>query len=107
MTFNEFFETLEESGLPVAYDHFPVQDCPDPPFVVFREIGTNNFAADDIVHKRISRIEVELITIGKDPEAEAALEKTLDFTFWNMTESYAEDEKTWSTFYDIEINGGY
>lgn len=107
MTKTELFNQLKTSGLPVAYDHFPVQECPDPPFVVFREIGTNNFAADDTVHKRISRVEIELITIGKDVDAEAALEGALDFTYWNMTESYAEDEKTWSTFYNIEINGGY
>lgn len=103
LTLQELFEELQTSGLPVAYDNFPAQDCPDPPYVVFREIGTNNFAADDTVCERISRIEIELITIGKDTEAEATLERTLDFTFWNMTESYAEDEKTWSTFYTIEI----
>lgn len=103
MTIQELFDQLKTSGLPVAYDHFPVQDCPDPPLVVFREISTNNFAADDVVRKKIKRMEIELITIGKDLNAEAALEQALSFTFWDITESYAEDEKAWSTFYTIEI----
>ena len=103
MTFSELFTELQKSGLPVAYDAFPASQCPDPPFVVFREIGTNNFGADNHVHQKIRIVEIELITIGKDLEAEEALEEALDFTFWNQTESYAEDEKTWSTFYEIEI----
>jgi len=106
MTLATLLSQLETSGLPVAYDHFPAKACPNPPFAVFRELGTNNFGADDKVHQKIRRIEVELITIGKDEASEAALEETLSFTFWNQTESYTEDEKTWSTFYEIEILGG-
>lgn len=103
MTIEELYTQLQTSKLPVAYDHFPAEDCPDPPFVVFREMGTNNFGADDKVRAKIKRMEIELVTIGKDLDAEQALEKALDFTFWDMTESYAEDEKVWSTFYTIEI----
>lgn len=103
MTIEELFTQLSTSGLPVAYDCFPDEECPDPPYVVFRELETNNFGADDKVRQKIRRMEIELITIGKDLGAEEALEGSLDFTFWNMTESYAEDEKTWSTFYTIEI----
>lgn len=103
MTIQELFTQLKTCGLPVAYDHFPAEDCPNPPFVVFREMGTNNFAADDVVRAKIIRMEIELVTIGKDQTAEEALEKALEFTFWNQTESYAEDEQIWSTFYSIEI----
>lgn len=103
MTIPELLTQLDTSGLPVAYDHFPEEICPDPPFVVFRQFATNNFGADDVVHQNVKRMEIELITIGKDLNAEAALEGALSFTFWNMTASYAEDEKTWSTFYEIEI----
>lgn len=103
MTYSELYTQLTTSGLPVAYDHFPEEECPDPPFVVYREVGTNNFGADDEVRKKISRMEIELVTIGKDTEAEEDLEEALGFTFWNMVDSYAEDEKTWSTFYEIEI----
>lgn len=103
MTIQELFTQLNTSGLPVAYDHFPAENCPNPPFVVFREMGTNNFGADDKVRAKIKRMEIELVTIGKNQEAEEALEGALDFTFWNQTESYAEDEQIWSTFYNIEI----
>lgn len=103
MTIAELYTQLNTSKLPVAYDHFPETDCPDPPFVVFRELGTNNFGADDKVCAKIKRMEIELVTIGKDENAEDALEGALGFTFWEMTESYAENEKVWSTFYAIEI----
>lgn len=103
MTISELYTQLSTSGLPVAYDHFPVDDCPDPPFVVFRETGTNNFGADNKVCQKINRMEIELVTIGKDLTAEGSLEQALDFTFWNQTESYAENEQVWSTFYTIEI----
>ena len=103
MTIEELYTQLQTSKLPVAYDHFPVEDCPDPPFVVFREMGTHNFGADDKVCAKIKRLVIELVTIGKDEDAEDALEGALGFTFWEMTESYAENEKVWSTFYTIEI----
>ena len=103
MTLDELYTELCTSDLPVAYDHFPAEACPDPPFVVFREIATNNFGADDVVRQKVNRMEIELVTIGKDKDAEEALEGALSFTFWNMTESYAENEKVWSTFYEIEI----
>ena len=104
MTIAELFTQLKTSGLEVAYDSFPADNCPDPPFIVFRELSTNNFGADDRVRQKVRRIEIELITIGKDLTAEEAVEACLDeFTYWNITESYSDNEQTWSTFYTIEI----
>lgn len=103
MTLSELYTQLKTSNIPVAYDHFPEADCPDPPFIVYRVIGTDNFGADDAVYQKVLRVEIELITIGRDAAAEEALEEALAFTFWDMTDTFSDDERVWSTYYTIEI----
>ena len=35
MTHNKLMEMLEETALPIAYDHFAEGESPDPPFICF------------------------------------------------------------------------
>ena len=46
MTHNEIVEMLEETNLPIAYDHFAEGESPDPPFICFLFPGSDNFSAD-------------------------------------------------------------
>ena len=70
MTHNEIVEMLEETNLPIAYDHFAEGESPDPPFICFLFPGSDNFSADGRVYLKIRNVNVELYTDLKDPELE-------------------------------------
>ena len=54
MTHNELMEMLEETSLPIAYDHFAEGESPDPPFICFLYPGSDNFGADGRVFYKVS-----------------------------------------------------
>ena len=75
---DELMEIMKETGLPFAYDHFAEGESPDPPFITFLLPGSNNFAADGKVYKKINEVHIELYTDEKNPETEALVEDVLD-----------------------------
>ena len=75
MTYEEVVAMLEESGLPVAYDHFAEGESPDPPFLVFLFSDSNNMYADDAVYQEIDNLNIELYMDKKDPKLEKKIQK--------------------------------
>lgn len=106
MTSAEIQTMLETSGLPVAYQAFPAEVCPEMPFVVWQETGSNNISADGVVYKPVRTIQIDLLTAGKDETSEAALEGALASVFWNKVQTLNEDEACQRYTYTIEVFGG-
>ena len=104
MTHTELREMLEESGFPVAYDHFSEGESPDPPFICFLCPASDNFSADGQVYFKVSEVHAELYTDEKNPETEAALEAVLDRhgIFYDKTEVWIESEKLYEVLYSFE-----
>ena len=104
MTHNELMEMLEETALPIAYDHFAEGESPNPPFICFLYPDSDNFAADGKVYLKISEVHVELYADEKNPELEATLEAVLDQhgIFYNKTEVWIESEKLYEILYSFE-----
>ena len=104
MTHNEIVEMLEESNLPIAYDHFAEGESPDPPFICFLFPGSDNFSADGRVYLKIRNVNVELYTDLKDPELEKRLETVLDRhgIFYQKSEVWIEEEKLYEVLYQFE-----
>lgn len=104
MTHNEIVEMLEETSLPVAYDHFAEGESPEPPFVCFLFPGSDNFSADGVVYFKINTVHVELYTDVKNPELEVRLEAVLDRhgIFYNKTEVWIESERLYEVLYTFE-----
>ena len=107
MTHNEIMEMLEETSLPIAYDHFAEGESPDPPFLCFLYPGSDNFAADGRVYYKINTVHVELYTDVKDPELEEKLEAVLDRhgIFYEKTEVWIESERLYEVLYTFEQEG--
>ena len=107
MKLTELNQILQSAGYPVAYRAFPENDKDNPPpampYICYLETGTNNFSADGIVYKRISRIAVELYTSKKDLEAEEKVEKALSSFYWDKDEEYLDDEKCYFVLYELEV----
>ena len=104
MTHNEIVEMLEETNLPIAYDHFAEGESPDPPFICFLFPGSDNFSADGRVYLKIRNVNVELYTDLKDPELEERLEAVLDRhgIFYQKSEVWIEEEKLYEVLYQFE-----
>ena len=104
MTHNEIVEMLEETNLPIAYDHFAEGESPDPPFICFLFPGSDNFSADGKVYLKIRNVNVELYTDLKDPELEERLETVLDRhgIFYQKSEVWLEEEKLYEVLYQFE-----
>ena len=104
MTHNEIVEMLEETNLPIAYDHFAEGESPDPPFICFLFPGSDNFSADGRVYLKIRNVNVELYVDLKDPELEERLETVLDRhgIFYQKSEVWIEEEKLYEVLYQFE-----
>lgn len=105
MTYDEVVEMAEETGLPLAYDHFEEGESPEPPFLVFLFPSSNNFAADGRVYVKINALHFELYTDKKEPEIEAKVEAVLDKhgIFYDKSEVWIADERLYEVLYSMEV----
>ena len=104
MTHNEIMEMLEETSLPIAYDHFAEGESPDPPFICFLFPGSDNFSADGKVYLKVRQVNVELYTDEKAPSLEQKLETVLDRygLFYEKSETWIEEEKLYEVLYTFK-----
>ena len=105
MTHNELMTMLEETSLPIAYDHFAEGESPAPPFICFLYPASDNFGADGQVYLKISEVHIELYTDEKNPVTEERLEAVLDRhgIFYDKTEVWIESEKLYEVLYSFEM----
>ena len=105
MTYDEIVEMLEETNLPLAYDHFAEGESPDPPFLVFLFPSSDNFSADGQVYQKIDVLHVELYTDRKQPDVEARAETVLDRhgIFYDKTETWIPEERLYEVLYSTEV----
>ena len=105
MTYAAIVGMLEETGLPIAYDHFAEGESPDPPFICFLFPSSDNFAADGKVYQRIDNLQIELYTDLKDPSLETRLEAVLDGhgVFYDKTETWIESERMYEVLFSTQV----
>ena len=105
MSYDEIVEMLNETGLPLAYDHFAEGESPEPPFLIFLFPRSDNFSADGRVYKKINELNIELYTNLKQPELEARIEAVLDEheIFYNKSEVWIADERLYEVLYSTEV----
>ncbi len=95
----------EETGLPVAYDHYAEGESPDPPFLIFLFPASDNFSADGQVYVKINELHFELYTETKQPDLEARVEAVLDEhgIFYDKSEVWIADERLYEVLYSMEV----
>ena len=105
MTYDEVTAMAEETGLPVAYDHFTEGESPDPPFLVFLFPRSTNFKADGRVYRKIDELHFELYTDRKQPDMEASVEAVLDShgIVYDKTEVWIPEERLYEVLYSMEV----
>ena len=105
MTFDEVSAMADETGLPVAYDHFSEGESPEPPFLIFLFPRSDNFKADGRVYAKVDELHFELYTDRKQPETEAMVEAVLDGhgIVYDKSEVWIPDEKLYEVLYTTEV----
>lgn len=110
MSLKDVVAMLNETGLPVAYDHFSTRKPPPAPYVAVAVEGTDNAFADNGVYAQMAYFAVELCTVKKEPETEKTLTDVMDAhdIAWQKTdEGYNQTDGLYSIFYEFkEIYNG-
>lgn len=108
MTFEKTKSMIEETGLPVAYDHFAEGESPDPPFICFLFPGCDNLFADNTVFQKIDELNIELYTDRKDPDMETRIEDILNSHElpFEKSEVWIAEERMYEVLYQTQIIGG-
>ena len=106
MTYQEIFEMLQSSELPVTYYQWNEDDdIPSLPYLVFYFPTSDNFGADNRVYKNIENLNVELYTKNKDFATEKQVETLLEENgfFWEKQESFIESENMYEVLYQMQV----
>lgn len=102
---DRLLELIKKVGIPNAYHHFAEGESPNPPFLIYRLSGSDNFSADGRVYFKANEVHIEIYTDYKSPDMEEKVEAVLDEhgIFYNKTESYIESEKLYEVLYIFEM----
>lgn len=104
MLLSELVELLDNTGLPVTYDHFPEEMSQTPPYIALSDPQSINFYADNRVYQRITRTDIRLYTTAKAPDIEARIIKLLDISEipWEFEdEGFSVEDGLYSTLFII------
>lgn len=102
---DELVKIIEEMGIPFAYDHFAEGESPDPPFLCYLLLGSDNFAADGRVYYKMSEVRIELYTDFKDITLEEKVTAVLDNhgIFYEQSEVWIEEEKLYEVAFEFAM----
>jgi hypothetical protein len=108
MHLEELKNIIEATGFPVAYSHFTETDnapLPEPPFIVYLVTASAHFYADNIVHKQIEVVQIELYTDKKDLAAEAKVEAVLNENElpYATSEIFIDAEQLFQKLYEVRL----
>lgn len=97
----ELKQLLEQTGIPVTYNHW--EQPPAPPYLVYLYSGSADLMADDCNYAGLDDWQVELYTPEKDPASEAKVETALKDARipYQKTETYLDTERLYQILYLI------
>lgn len=99
----ELYNLLQTLNLPLSYHHFSTPQ--EPPFMVYLNVGTENFGADNKVFQKQTFYHVELYSSTKDLITEKRIEDLFDENeiFYDKNEVYINAESLYQVVYEIII----
>ena len=105
MTYQEIYDALETTALPVTYGFWKDGTIPPLPYIVFTYPGNNDFIADNVNYAEIVRMEVGLFTKRKSIAVERTVEAVLNTKFgpYFKTSEYVSADSMQETIYSLEV----
>ena len=105
MTYEEIYQALESTGLPVTYEFWENGSIPPLPYIVFTYPGSNDYMADNSNYVEITRLEVGLYTKRKSIAVERSVEAVLKSKIgpFFKTSDYVPADSMHETLYTLEV----
>lgn len=102
MTNEELFNLLESLEIPVALNNFDEPNI-ELPFIVYSNLPTDTFKADDLVYTSLNNYNVFLCSSKKDIALEEKIERIFNNNHipFEKEENYLESEKIYQIEYTI------
>ncbi len=102
MTYQALLDILTPTGIPFTCHHW--EQPQPPPYGVYFDTGTHNFAADDIAYQICKNITVELYLSQRDEALEATLEAVLTTAglYWDKDVTYVPNLRQYQISYEME-----
>jgi len=104
MTYKQIATMIGEIGLPCAYNEFKTT-LQGPPFICWLCGNSSDFTADNSNYQKIERLRIELYTVDRDFETEAAVESKLaeNGIVWVSEGDYLDDERMYLRVYESDV----
>lgn len=96
---------IDGRTIPARYSHFPNEDAPNPPFLVYLGAGQVQFEADDTIYWKRNVYSVEYYFETKDESVEDAIEQAfLDggYQYDKSDDSFIESEGLFVIYYTLQ-----
>ncbi|WP_088825659.1 MULTISPECIES: hypothetical protein [Listeria] len=102
-------QILDQTHLPVAYNHFTETDrtpIPELPYITYLESESDNFMADNTIYKNVNDYTIEFYSSKKDITTEHLLEEILlvnKLPFNSSETIWIDDEKMFVKYYYVRM----
>lgn len=104
MNYQQIYDTLVETGLPVTYGHWHTGQTPELPFIVYEFPRNDDEFGDNRNSVTIVEMEVYLYTKLKDPTVEAQVESVLSkYYAYDKQSEYWDGENVQETIYMTQV----
>lgn len=106
MTYEDIYNALMSTGLPVTYEFWESPDnIPPLPYIVFTYPRNNDFIADNNNYAEIVEVEVGLYTKRKSIAVERNVEQVLSSKLgpFFKTSEYVSNDSMQETLYTMEV----
>ena len=106
MTRKNLINILKSLGFPIRYHSFKTP--PNPPYLVYLAVDTDNTFADNKVYEKYTNYQIELYTNKKDFDTQEKIEEVFDEYDipWESSEIYIEEEQLYQVIYFVTVQGG-
>ena len=103
MTHNKLMEMLEETALPIAYDHFAEGESPDPPFICWAILKSQTSGADAYHPIKRSELTIILYSSERDFETEDNILRMFSEFEIDVESSFVPTDELYATTFQFEI----
>ena len=103
MKITEFTNLLNSLGVPVACNRFTSPQST--PFLIYMDVGSENFGADNVTYFESINIDVEVYTDRIDDDLEDRIKKLFDDNgiYYDWSRQWISQEKIYQTTYEVTI----
>ena len=103
MKIDDLIIALEALDIPIACNHFLTEKTT--PFLIYIDLNSENFGADNIVYYESRNIDIDLYTETIDDDLESRLKAifTENEIYYEWDRSWIDSEKVYKTTFEVTI----